>query len=96
MMERMTEVTPPTAPPTATAAAVRLPLAITFAAVLSALSLAWIAAETQYGKCVDAAAARYPAISVSAFTTEETGPLKVAYDVERRKAVDSCKRFVFV
>lgn len=83
-------------PPVNSAAPRKAGVAITFAAVLSAFSLAWIAAETHYGQCVDAAAAKYPAIAVSAFTTEDTGPLKVAYDKERQEAVGSCKRFLFI
>lgn len=66
------------------------------AALIAALSLFWTAAENHYGQCVAAQAAKYPAVPVSAFQTEDTGPLKVAYDSERREAVGKCKRFLFV
>lgn len=65
------------------------------ASLLAALSLFWMATETHYGKCVDAKVAKYPAIGVSAFNTKGTGPIKLAYDAERRAAVDKCKRFLF-
>lgn len=65
-------------------------------ALIAALSLFWMAAENHYGQCVAAQAAKYPAVAVSAFQTEDTGPLKVAYDVERREAVGKCKRFLFI
>lgn len=66
------------------------------ASVVAAASLFWMATETHYGKCVDAQVAKYPAIGVSAFNTKTTGPIKLAYDVERRDAVGRCKRFLFV
>jgi hypothetical protein len=66
------------------------------AAMIAAVSLFWTAAENHYGQCVAAQVAKYPAVAVSAFQTEETGPLKVAYDSERRDAVGKCKRFLFV
>ncbi|MDO9354598.1 MAG: hypothetical protein Q7T55_12935 [Solirubrobacteraceae bacterium] len=64
--------------------------------LIVALSVFWIATENHYGKCVEAQVAKYPAIGVSAFNTEDTGPIKLAYDAERRAAVDKCKRFLFV
>lgn len=66
------------------------------AALIAALSLFWMATENHYGQCVAAAAATYPAVPVSAFQTEDTGPLKVAYDAERKAAVGECKRFLFI
>ncbi len=69
---------------------------IGIAAIIAALSLFWTAAENHYGQCVAAQAAKYPAVPVSAFQTEDTGPLKVAYDAERRDAVGKCKRFLFI
>jgi hypothetical protein len=41
---------------------------------------------------VDEVSARYPPIAVSAFSREDSGPLKVAYDVERAEALDGCSR----
>jgi hypothetical protein len=66
------------------------------AALLASLSLFWMATENHYGQCVAAQAAKYPAVPVSAFQTKVTGPLKVAYDSERRTAVGKCKRFLVV
>ena len=70
--------------------------AIGAAAIIAALSLFWMATENHYGQCVAAQAAKYPAVPVSAYQTKVTGPLKVAYDAERRAAVGKCKRFLFV
>lgn len=69
---------------------------ITGAAVVASASIFWIATETHYGQCVAAQSAKYPPVGVSAFNTRATGPLKVAYDAERRKAVNSCHRFLFI
>lgn len=66
------------------------------AAVIAALSLFWMATESHYSACVEAQVAKYPSVGVSAFNTKATGPIKVAYDAERRKAVGGCKRFIFV
>ena len=66
------------------------------AAIIAAVSLFWIAAETHYGACVDAQVAKYPAIPVSAIDGDQTGPLKLSYDAERREAVEGCKRFLIV
>lgn len=55
-----------------------------------AVSLFSLASETKYGNCVDAQVAKYPPVGVSAFNTKSTGPIKVAYDAERRKAVEAC------
>jgi hypothetical protein len=64
--------------------------AIAFA--VGAIALLWSASEAHFRGCVEEAAARYPPIAVSAFSGEQTGPLKVAYDEERAKALDSCSR----
>ncbi len=66
------------------------------ASMIAALSLFWMATETHYGKCVDAQIGSYPAIGVSAFNTKTTGPIKLAYDQERRDAIGKCKRFLFI
>jgi hypothetical protein len=57
-----------------------------------AIALLWSASEAHFRGCVEEASARYPPIAVSAFSGEQTGPLKVAYDEERAKALDSCSR----
>jgi hypothetical protein len=70
-------------------------IAATVAAIalaLGALALLWSASESHFRGCVAEAAARYPPIAVSAFSGEQTGPLKVAYDKERAAALDSCSR----
>ena len=53
----------------------------------------WGAGEAHFRGCVAEVSARYPPIAVSAFSTEQTGPLKVAYDKERAKALGDCGRF---
>jgi hypothetical protein len=70
---------------------------IGIAAIISALALllgGWSlhdsAAQAKKSACVQAAAATYPAVGVSAFNTKSTGPIKVAYDAERKKAVAAC------
>lgn len=62
------------------------------AAVVVAVALLWLAGEARYSGCVEAAAARYPPIAVSAFSGVQTGPLKVAYDAERAEALGDCSR----
>ena len=60
------------------------------ATVVIAVALLWLAGEAHFRGCVDEAAARYPPSAVSAFSGEQTGPLKVAYDRERADALDDC------
>lgn len=55
-----------------------------------AVALFSLSSQVKYGNCVAAQSAKYPAIGVSAFNTKATGPIKVAYDAERRKAVEAC------
>ena len=62
------------------------------ALAIGSLALLWGASEAHYRGCVGEAAARYPPIAVSAFSGQQTGPLKVAYDKERADALDSCSR----
>jgi hypothetical protein len=64
----------------------------TGAAVFAAVALLWLAGEAHFRGCVDEVSARYPPIAVSAFSREETGPLKVAYDAERAEALEGCSR----
>ena len=67
--------------------------AIPAAAVVGALALLWSAGEAHFRGCVAKVSARYPPIAVSAFSTDQTGPLKVAYDKERAEALKGCDRF---
>lgn len=60
--------------------------------VVVALALLWLAGETRYRGCVEQVSARYPPIAVSAFSRQQTGPLKVAYDTERADALEGCTR----
>ena len=62
------------------------------ALTVGAFALLWGASEAHFRGCVEEAAARYPPIAVSAFSGEQTGPLKVAYDEERAEALDACSR----
>lgn len=62
------------------------------AAVVAAAALLWMAGEAHFHGCVDEVSARYPPIAVSAFSRQETGPLKVAYDAERTEALGDCSR----
>lgn len=71
-------------------------IGIVAGAVISVLSLLWIGGSQNYASCVKAAEAKYPAVPVSAFVTEdpgEVGPLKVSFVNERADAVDDCSRF---
>ncbi len=62
------------------------------ALAVGAIALLWSASEAHFRACVEEASARYPPIAVSAFSGEQTGPLKVAYDEERARELDSCSR----
>ena len=71
-------------------------IGIVAGAAIAVLSLVWIGGSENYKSCVEAAEAKYPAVPVSAFVTEdpgEVGPLKVSYVQERADAVDDCSRF---
>lgn len=63
------------------------------ALVVGALALLWGAGEAHFRGCVAEISARYPPIAVSAFSGEQTGPLKVAYDKQRANALGDCGRF---
>ena len=62
------------------------------ALAVGAIALLWSAGEAHFRGCVEETAARYPPIAVSAFSGEQTGPLKVAYDKQRADALDDCGR----
>jgi hypothetical protein len=62
------------------------------ALLIGALALVWGAGEAHFRGCVEEVSARYPPIAVSAFSSNETGPLKVAYDKERADALGGCSR----
>jgi hypothetical protein len=53
-----------------------------------------LADETAKRACIEAAVAKYPAVSVSAFVTRDrsaSGPLKLSFVRERQKAVAACE-----
>lgn len=85
-----------TTPPARPAGAAKKSRVFAIAASVAALSLFWSATEDHYSACVQAQEARYPAVGVSAFYTEDTGPIKASYDTERREAVNKCKRLIFI
>ena len=62
------------------------------AAVVASLALLWLGGEAHFRGCVEEVSARYPPIAVSAFSRQQTGPLKVAYDAERTEALQGCTR----
>jgi hypothetical protein len=68
-------------------------IVLVVAALVGALALLWQASESHYRSCLAKAEARYPAIPVSAFVGNQTGPLKVSFVNERTQAINSCTRF---
>lgn len=63
------------------------------AAIVGAGGLWRTGAKTSERACIERAEAKYPAVAVSAFVTNDkraTGPLKVSFASERAKAVDDC------
>lgn len=48
--------------------------------------------EMRYRSCIARAEAAYPAVPVSALTTQDTGPLKVSFVEERQRALNDCGR----
>lgn len=62
---------------------------IAAALVAIAVALFSLSGAVKNGNCIAEQSAKYPAIGVSAFNTKTTGPIKVAYDAERRKAIDA-------
>jgi hypothetical protein len=68
-------------------------VAIAFALLRSAGETGDLAEATEKRACIEAAAAKYPAVGVSAFVTasrRDTGPIKLSFEKERRRAVDAC------
>jgi type II secretory pathway pseudopilin PulG len=61
--------------------------------IFAAVALWRIAGETGERACIEAAQAKYPAVSVSAFVTRnraDSGPLKLSFEKERQREVDKC------
>jgi hypothetical protein len=68
-------------------------LVIALASIIAAVALWKQAGATDDRACIEAAQARYPAVGVSAFVTEDrrdTGPIKLSFVAERQKAVADC------
>jgi len=59
-------------------------------ALFVAIGLWRLGSSVSKQACVAKVAQEYPGVPVSAFDTQETGALKLSYDVERRKAVQEC------
>lgn len=74
----------------------RLSSTVMVAAIVVALAALWSASESHYRSCVLTAQARYPAVSVSALTTRDTGPLKLSFVSERQKAVKDCNHLPLI
>lgn len=62
---------------------------IALALIAIAVALFSLSSGIKQSACVAEQSAKYPAIGVSAFNTKTTGPIKVAYDAERRKAIEA-------
>jgi hypothetical protein len=66
---------------------------IAIAAIIVALSALLLVGESRYRSCIARAEAEFPAIPVSSFSGQATGPLKVSYVRERARALDDCGRW---
>ena len=71
----------------------RLRLVALVALVVIAVCFVDLAVQARTRTCISEAEARYPAVPVSAFSGEQTGPLKVSFVAERQRAVDDCGLF---
>ena len=66
---------------------------IAIVGLIVAIGVWRIGSETSERACIEAAQARYPAVSVSAFVTRDrsaSGPLKLSFVRERQRAVAEC------
>jgi hypothetical protein len=68
-------------------------VALVAAALVVALCAVLLVGEARYRSCIARAEAEFPAVPVSAFTGQATGPLKVSFVNERAAALDDCGRF---
>jgi hypothetical protein len=70
-----------------------LTAALFLVGLIIAIGVWRLAGETSERACIEAAQARYPAVSVSAFVTRDrsaSGPLKLSFVRERQRAVAEC------
>jgi hypothetical protein len=66
---------------------------LALAGLFVAIGVWRLGSETSERACIEAAQARYPAVSVSAFVTRDrsaSGPLKLSFVRERQRAVAEC------
>jgi hypothetical protein len=80
-------------PAVSTPATSRATLVLVAVAVVVALCAVLLVGESRYRSCIARAEAEFPAVPVSSFNGEVTGPLKVSYVAERAQALDDCGRF---
>ena len=71
----------------------RATIAFVVAALVVALCAVMLVGESRYRSCIARAEAEFPAVPVSSFNGEVTGPLKVSYVAERAEAIGDCGRF---
>ena len=62
------------------------------ALVVLILTAILLVGESRYRSCIARAEAEFPAVPVSAFTGNQTGPLKVSFVEERAQALEDCGR----
>jgi hypothetical protein len=67
-------------------------LAVVVAALVVMVCAVLLVAESRYRSCIARAEAEFPAVAVSSFNGETTGPLKVSFVAERARALDDCRR----
>jgi hypothetical protein len=67
--------------------------AVIAAAVVVIVAAVLLVAEARYRSCIARAEAEYPAVPVSSFSGNQTGPLKVSFVAERSRALEGCGRF---
>jgi hypothetical protein len=67
-------------------------VAVLVAALVVSICAVLLVAEARYRSCIARAEAAFPAVAVSSFNGQGTGPLKVSFVAERQKALDDCGR----
>jgi hypothetical protein len=69
-------------------------IAVVAAAVVVIVCAVLVVGEARYRSCIARAEAEFPAVPVSSFTGDSTGPLKVSFVNERTRALEDCGRFL--
>ena len=62
------------------------------ALIVLVLTAILLVGESRFRSCIERAEAEFPAVPVSAFTGNQTGPLKVSFVEERAQALEDCGR----